>query len=97
MPMKLTKQGAAALGSPPPCGVNKIGMCWISVLYVLYFLYVPYIIPYRFLVYFLLTPISPYAAPGAIQLAKSVAPSELSVINADSCTRQDDGENLLQK
>ncbi len=32
------------------CLVVFIGMCWISVLYVLYFLYVPYIFPYRFLV-----------------------------------------------
>ena len=30
-----------------PCGVNKIGMCWISILHMSHFLYVPCIIPYR--------------------------------------------------
>ena len=56
-----------------PCFVNFIGMCWISVLYMLYFLDIPYIIPYRFPMYFLWIPMSPYLEPGAIQLARSGA------------------------
>ena len=52
----------------------------ISVLYMLYFLDLPYIIPYRFPMYFLWVPMSPHLEPGATQLARSgTLPSFVSV------------------